>query len=295
MGVGKMKLLVPLIVLCYTASTQTQVNPSCKGCMGLIHFNDETEPKTNPMETAADTSETATKEQEETQTVLIEPGTDIYEIDFNDENSLDEFEPCYFQGPSNLFKIKSYADVSVEPYRNNSVNHLGNTGAGFSCIKTKKPFDLNTNTKIEFAIFLNSNSEDDSYLELQAYQEEEGTFSIYQLWSYGFEWHVISQAFANSLTNAKIQILARMSTDTTLAIEYLRVTLASKTDPTEETTDPTEATTDPTEAKTDPTEETTDPTEETTETTEDATNPTEETTDPTDETTDPTEETTEDV
>ncbi|KAG4066264.1 hypothetical protein HA402_000488 [Bradysia odoriphaga] len=264
-----MKVVVSLIVLCYIASTQTQVSPSCKGFMGLIHFNDDTEPKT-----ATDPSETAT--EEEKVTVLIENETGFYEIDFDDENSLDEFEPCYFQGPSNLFKIKSYSDVSVEPYRNNSENHLGNTGAGFSCIKTKKSFELNTNTKIEFAIFLNSNSQDDSYVEFLAYQEEE-ILTQQKLTQQKLTQEKLTQ---EKLTQQKLtqQKHDKTETDTTETDTTETQTTETETtepdttepDTTEQTdqteTDPTEKT-DPT-VKTDPTDEATDPAEEETDTTE---------------------------
>lgn len=130
------------------------------------------------------------------------------QIDFDDEASILEFEPCEGLN-ADMFGIKSYADVPFEPFRSNAENHLSNISPGFSCFRTTETFYLDLRTEIDSIIYLNSNVENSgSYVEIRAFDTEEGDLYTVARVEPSQEWIVFSElfndVFTTSIDNAKV-------------------------------------------------------------------------------------------
>lgn len=131
------------------------------------------------------------------------------QIDFNDEASLLEFEPCE---DLSVFGIKSYADVTFAPFRSNAENHLSNIQEGFSCFRTKQIFNLDSNTQIDSIIYLNSNTEDfESFVEIQAFDTEEGDVYTVGKVLVSPQWNVFHEVFSRNIYNAKVNDVGHFS------------------------------------------------------------------------------------
>lgn len=141
------------------------------------------------------------------------------QIDFNNVTALDAFESC-----DNFFTIlgiKSYEDVSLEPFRNDAEFHLSNIEIGWSCVKTKQTFNLDENTEIELAIYLNTKPGDsDIFVEILAFDTEVGdVFSVGSI-VVSDEWKIFHTKFTHSVRNAKVKVFKRCRSCSKISIGF---------------------------------------------------------------------------
>lgn len=124
------------------------------------------------------------------------------QIDFNNETSTNEFEPCE---DLNVFGIKSYSDVSITPFRSDAEFHLSNIDVGYACIRTIQTFNLDSNTEIDSIIYLNSNPADtQSFVEISAFDTEDGDVYTLGRVIVSDEWNEFHSYFSRSINYAKV-------------------------------------------------------------------------------------------
>lgn len=95
------------------------------------------------------------------------------QIDFNNSESVLEFEPCFV---GNEFIMKTYLDEPIDSCRIDSVNYLSNGQSEleeWSCFSSINSFTLDENTEFFTAISLQSIDVDDaSFVEIQVFDME---------------------------------------------------------------------------------------------------------------------------
>lgn len=107
-----------------------------------------------------------------------------------------------------MLGIKSYDDVRIEPYRSQAEFHLTHIEIGWSCVRTMQIFNLDVNTEIDVAIYLNTSAGDpDTDVEILAFDTEEGDVYSFGIIDVADEWKIFQKKFTRYVNNAKVNFL----------------------------------------------------------------------------------------
>ncbi|XP_037051629.1 uncharacterized protein LOC119085356 [Bradysia coprophila] len=172
-----------------------------------------------------------------------------YMIDFNNANLTTDFDRCTSY---NAFRIESYQDKKLDSYRNGSETFLSNSVyGGWMCLITKSTFTLERDAKLSTAINVTSQSgTGPAIVEIRVLDMDSGMeYDMIETETTN-QWKLLSNTVDKRVENAKIDVMAFVSSGATLAIEYIEIT-----NPQQETTVGT-STEVPTEASTDASAET---------------------------------------
>lgn len=137
--------------------------------------------------------------------ITAQDNINCHRMDFNKVESILEFEQCSSDNPQ--FIIKSYSDAPLTSYGDGYENYLTNIEPEWSCFSTIGTFNLDENSELYTAIYLQSViAGDESIVELQIFDGQSAFPVIHAIASNLFKWSEYTYSPQRSIENAKVNL-----------------------------------------------------------------------------------------